>query len=118
MVILASGDKWEPTEAVPSTTRRGGLQGTCCDADGTTVSVWYNVPVLEPRGVRVISVASVPFETVDLLDPNDLVECEEAADEISSDGSRRCVLLGGCMEMLSWGSCSNLDRRAAAIAPT
>ena len=41
-----------------------------------------------------MSVASVALETVDLLEPNDLVECDEAADELSSEGSRRCVRRG------------------------
>lgn len=52
------------------------------------------MPALDLKGVRVISVASVALETVDLLEPNDLVECEEAAEDISSDGSLRCVLRG------------------------
>ena len=96
MVIFASGDRWDPTDAVPSTTRRGGLHGTCWLADGTTVSVWYRVPALDRSGVRVMSVASVPFETVDLLEPNERVECDEAADETSSEGSLRCPRRGGC----------------------
>jgi hypothetical protein len=68
-----------------------------------------------------MSVASVWLEIVDLRDPKDLVECDEAADDMSSDGSRRCLLcpgVGGWTEMFNCGSCSSLDRRAAAIAPT
>ena len=65
-----------------------------------------------------MSVTSVPFDTVDLLEPNDLVECDEAAEEISSDGSRRCIRLGGCTDMFNCGSCSKRDLKAAAIAPT
>lgn len=60
-----------------------------------TVSVWYNVPALDRSGVRVMSVASVALETVDRRDPNDLVECDEAADELSSEGSLRCPRRGG-----------------------
>lgn len=71
VVIFASGERCDPTEAVPSTTRSGGLHGVCWIVEGVIVSCWDNVCARDLKGVRVISVASVPFETVDRLDPND-----------------------------------------------
>jgi hypothetical protein len=59
------------------------------------VSVWYNVPALDLTGVKVMSVTSVQFDNVDLLDPNDRVECGELAEDMSSEGSLRCDLRGG-----------------------
>ncbi len=91
VVIFASGDRCEPTEAVPSTTFKGGFDGRCCMEDGTTVWVLESVLARERKGVRVMSVASVPLEMVDRREPKEWFECDEEADDTSSEGSRLCL---------------------------
>lgn len=70
MVIFASGDRCDPTDAVPRTTLSGGLQGTdgCMAGKGRSASEKVLSNVLDrdrAMGVAVRSVASVSSEVVE-----------------------------------------------------
>ena len=53
------------------------------------MSVLYKVPARDRKGVRVMSVASVPLEIVDRREPKDWFEYDDVAEETSSEGSLR-----------------------------
>jgi len=70
VVIFASGDKCDPTDAVPRTTLKGGLQGTDrCIGEGWCSVVSYVLANVLDRdravGVTVRSVTSVSSEAVE-----------------------------------------------------
>lgn len=114
VVILARGDRCEPTEAVPSTIRKGGLHGSVCTKGDVILSALSNVLARDRVGVTVRSVASV---SSDCCDEKECAEREDVA-ELSSWESRICC--ARCMSRLcifNEGRCSNFILRAAAMEP-
>ena len=87
VVILASGDKCEPTEAVPRMILRGGLQVTVCTRGDVILSALSNVLARDLLvGVTVRSVASVSSEGWELK------ECADREDVAEPGNSNDCRL--------------------------
>lgn len=87
VVILASGDKCDPTEAVPRTILKGGLHDTVCTKGEVILSALSKVLARDRLGVTVTSVASVSSDCWEL---KECAEREEVAEFISKES--RCAL--------------------------
>ena len=118
MVIFASGDRCDPTEAVPRMTLKGGLQGSDRSMGEARCSVLESVlsKVFDRDravGVTVRSVTSVSSEAVE---PNEYAERDEEA-ELGTSRDDRLYWGALRLAMLSCGRSSNFDLRAAAMEP-